>query len=80
MVVPRVTLDGVTRTVGDLVFTNRQVFLARRMGRADSARVPDVASATPRRNPGHELSRPSLTRGSPGPGPAPGEDTRDSIK
>ena len=35
MVVPQVDLEGGTRTVGDLVFTNRQVFLARAVGSAD---------------------------------------------
>lgn len=35
VVVPQLNLDGVTRTVGDLVFTTRQVFLARTAGGAD---------------------------------------------
>jgi hypothetical protein len=32
LVVPRLSLDEATRTVGDLVFTTRQVFLARTAG------------------------------------------------
>jgi hypothetical protein len=35
VVVPQVDLEGGTRTVGDLFFTNRQVFLARPIGGAD---------------------------------------------
>ena len=36
MVVPQVDFDGGTRTVGDLVFTTRQVFLARAVGSAEA--------------------------------------------
>jgi hypothetical protein len=42
VVVPQLNLDGVTRTVGDLVFTTRQVFIARTAGSADLARAFDV--------------------------------------
>jgi len=34
LVVPRLSLDGDSRTVGDLVFTTRQVFLAKTAGNA----------------------------------------------
>jgi hypothetical protein len=39
VVVPQLNLDGATRTVGDLVFTTRQVFLAKTAGNADLARA-----------------------------------------
>lgn len=42
MVVPQLELDGVTRTVGDLVFTTRQVFLVKTAGNAE----PTQASGT----------------------------------
>lgn len=47
LVVPRLSLDGVTRTVGDLVFTTRQVFLARTARNAD-ARAFGVIEAAAR--------------------------------
>ena len=47
VVVPRLHLDGAPRTVGDLVFTTRQVFLARRAGDADLARVLDLTGGDP---------------------------------
>ena len=37
VVVPQLNLDGITRTVGDLVFTTRRVFLSRTAGNADLA-------------------------------------------
>lgn len=47
VVVPQLNLDGAPRTVGDLVFTTRQVFLARRAGSADLARAFDVIGGSP---------------------------------
>ena len=47
VVVPQLNLDGAPRTVGDLVFTTRQVFLARRAGSADLARAFDLAGGVP---------------------------------
>jgi hypothetical protein len=58
VVVPRLYLDGVTRTVGDLYFTTRQVFLAKRAGNADTSRsfgVVGAAAAAQRRR---KTSRP----------------------
>jgi hypothetical protein len=46
-VVPQLNLDGAPRTVGDLVFTTRQVFLARRTGTADLARAFDATGGAP---------------------------------
>ena len=47
VVVPQLNLDGAPRTVGDLVFTTRQVFLARRTGSADLARAFDLTGGDP---------------------------------
>jgi hypothetical protein len=47
VVVPQLKLEGATPTVGDLVFTTRQVFLARRTSTADLARALDVTGAVP---------------------------------
>ncbi len=47
VVVPQLNLDGAPRTVGDLVFTTRQVFLARRAGSADLARAFDLTGGVP---------------------------------
>lgn len=47
VVVPQVNLDGAPRTVGDLVFTTRQVFLARRTGGADLSRAFDLTGGSP---------------------------------
>ena len=49
VVVPRLNLDGAPRTVGDLVFTTRQVFLARRTGGAELARAFDLTGGRPGR-------------------------------
>ncbi len=45
MVVPEVDLEGGTRTIGDLVFTTRQVFLARAIGGAVPKPAFDVVRA-----------------------------------
>ena len=45
VLVPQLNLDGVTRTVGDLVFTSRRVFLARTAGNADLAQVFGIIGA-----------------------------------
>lgn len=45
--VPQLNLDGTPGAVGDLVFTTRQVFLARRTGRAELARAFDLAGSDP---------------------------------
>jgi hypothetical protein len=59
VVVPQVSLDGAPRTVGDLVFTTRQVFLARRTGSADLVRAVDLTGSPPaaqrRRKSSHRL-------------------------
>ena len=47
VVVPQLNLDGAPRTVGDLVFTTRQVFLARRTGGADLSRAFDLTGSAP---------------------------------
>ncbi len=47
VVVPQLNLDGAPRTVGDLVFTTRQVFLARRSGGADLTRAFDLTGGAP---------------------------------
>ena len=47
IVVPRLNLDVAPRTVGDLVFTTRQVFLARRTGGADLGRTFDLTGGDP---------------------------------
>lgn len=46
VVVPQLNLDGAPRTVGDLVFTTRQVFLARRGG-PDLERAFDLTGGAP---------------------------------
>jgi hypothetical protein len=45
VLVPQLNLDGVTRTVGDLVFTTRRVFLANTAGNADLAQAFGVIGA-----------------------------------
>ena len=66
VVVPRVNLDGAPRTVGDLVFTTRQVFLARRTGGAELARAFDLTGAAPAapraRKSSHRLRAQSLDK------------------
>lgn len=64
VVVPQLNLDGAPRTVGDLVFTTRQVFLARRAGSADPARAFDggVAAAPRSRKSSQRLRAQSLDR------------------
>jgi hypothetical protein len=42
VVVPQLNLDGASRPIGDLVFTTRQIFLARTAGNADLARAFDT--------------------------------------
>ena len=48
LMVPGLTLDGDTRAVGDLVFTTRQVFLARRVGDAGPSVPHPRTPAAPR--------------------------------
>jgi len=50
LVVPRLSLDGDSRTVGDLVFTTRQVFLAKTAGNAVARAfgIIDAAAAAAR--------------------------------
>lgn len=45
VVVPQLSLDGATRTVGDLVFTTRQVFMARTAGGIDPPPTVGVVGA-----------------------------------
>ena len=45
VLVPQLNLDGLTRTVGDLVFTNRRVFLAKTAGNADLAQAFGIIGA-----------------------------------
>lgn len=47
VVVPQLNLDGTPHTVGDLVFTTRQVFLARRTRGADLQRAFDLTGGVP---------------------------------
>ncbi len=47
VVVPRLNLDGAPRSVGDLVFTTRQVFLAKRTGGAELERAFDLTGGDP---------------------------------
>ena len=56
LVVPRLSLDEVTRTVGDLVFTTRQVFLAKTAGNAD-ARAFGIIEAAARAQRSRNASR-----------------------
>ena len=52
LVVPRLSLDGDSRTVGDLVFTTRQVFLAKTAGNAVARAfgIIDAAAAAAQRS------------------------------
>ena len=52
LVVPRLSLDGDSRTVGDLVFTTRQVFLAKTAGNAVTRAfgIIDAAAAAAQRS------------------------------
>ena len=45
VLVPQLNLDGITRTVGDLVFTNRRVFLAKTAGNTDLAQAFGLVGA-----------------------------------
>jgi len=45
VVVPQLRLDGVTRTVGDLVFTTRQVFLVKTAGNSDPTQAFGIIRA-----------------------------------
>ena len=54
LVVPRLSLDGDSRTVGDLVFTTRQVFLAKTAGNAVARAfgiIDAAAAAAPSQQP-----------------------------
>jgi hypothetical protein len=54
LVVPRLSLDGDRRTVGDLVFTTRQVFLAKTAGNAVTRAfgiIDAAAAAAPSQQP-----------------------------
>jgi hypothetical protein len=57
LVVPRLSLDGDSRTVGDLVFTTRQVFLAKTAGNADARAfgIIEAAAAQRSRNSSQQL-------------------------
>lgn len=58
LVVPRLSLDGAIPTVGDLIFTNRQVFLVRRAGNADLTRSFGKVAATEAGRRSRKVSRP----------------------